>query len=94
MLASGPIPKGQDKSSRFGCQGRHKNALWSRRKRRPGVRRVLSLRAGSRSEDFLRELGRGSGRSDVGAVIVTGNYPSDWATQDLASSLKAKSSCC
>ncbi|MBS0190113.1 MAG: 2Fe-2S iron-sulfur cluster-binding protein [Phycisphaerales bacterium] len=95
VLGIGPIPrKGQDKVFPVGAKAGDKNAFVVSAEKAPnarGVRRVLeSFGQALAFEDFLRELGKGSGRSDIGAVIVTGNYPSDWATQDLASSLEGK----
>ena len=57
-----------------------------------GVRRVLDSFGGTvvNFEDFLRTLGHGTGSSNVGAVLLTGNYPSDWATPELMTSLGGK----
>lgn len=57
-----------------------------------GVRRVLESFGGDvlAYEDFLRALGHGSGTSAVGAVFLTGNYPSRWATDDLLGALAGK----
>jgi NADH dehydrogenase/NADH:ubiquinone oxidoreductase subunit G len=62
-----------------------------------GVRRVLeAVDAGASGmgvlafEDFLRVLGHGTGRSDVGAVVLTGNYPGPWAGEALLGSLSGK----
>jgi predicted molibdopterin-dependent oxidoreductase YjgC len=57
-----------------------------------GVKRVLQSLGGD-VVDFaegLKRLGHGTGASDVGAVILTGNYPSQWATNELTTSLGGK----
>ncbi len=41
-------------------------------------------------EEMLAALGKGSGKSAVGAAIVTGNYPSAWATPELIGALGGK----
>src|SRR5690606_32198675 len=38
----------------------------------------------------LDRLGRGTGQSDVGAVLLTGNFPSAWVSDELASALGGK----
>jgi NADH-quinone oxidoreductase subunit G len=59
-----------------------------------GVRRVLEATSGGSQvhnyESMLKALGVGSGRSDIGAVLLTGNYPSDWATNELIQGLSGK----
>jgi NADH-quinone oxidoreductase subunit G len=59
-----------------------------------GVRRVLSAFSGGGQvysyEELLGALGKGSGKSNIGAVIVTGNYPSPWVTPDLVGALGGK----
>lgn len=57
-----------------------------------GVKRVLDGLGGTVEdyEGFQRWLGRGTGRSEVGAVILTGNYPTDWATEEMAACLGGK----
>jgi NADH-quinone oxidoreductase subunit G len=59
-----------------------------------GVRRVLSALSGGGKvpsyEELLAAMGKGSGKSDIGAVIVTGNYPSAWGTPDLIAALGGK----
>jgi NADH-quinone oxidoreductase subunit G len=58
-----------------------------------GVRRVLSAIAGDGDvldfDSLLKRLGKGAG-GDVGAVIITGNYPSNWVNADLSRSLEGK----
>jgi anaerobic selenocysteine-containing dehydrogenase len=41
-------------------------------------------------EDALRALGHGTGISGIGAVLLTGNYPTDWSTEALATALGGK----
>jgi NADH-quinone oxidoreductase subunit G len=59
-----------------------------------GVRRVLSAVAPGGKvheyDQFLGALGKGTGSSSVAGVVVTGNYPANWVTPDLASSLGGK----
>ncbi|GJM19815.1 MAG: hypothetical protein DHS20C14_20280 [Phycisphaeraceae bacterium] len=57
-----------------------------------GVQRVLDALGGDTADfaGFLNRLGHGSGRSDIGAVVLTGNYASRWATPDLLGSLGGK----
>ncbi len=95
ILAVGPVPtSGQDKVFPVGANENDKKAFKLYAEKAPnasGVRRVLSA-LGSVLEyaDFLKALGHGTGQSDVGAAILTGNYPSDWVTSELASSLAGK----
>jgi NADH-quinone oxidoreductase subunit G len=89
ILGVGFVPVvGQDKVFPVGAAETDKRAFKVYAEKAPnarGVRRVLNAMGGQVVEyaDFLRLLGVGSGRSDVGAVILTGNYPSDWASEDL-----------
>ncbi|MBX3361485.1 MAG: molybdopterin-dependent oxidoreductase [Phycisphaeraceae bacterium] len=96
VLAVGPVPmKGEDKTFPAGdANGFRMYAEKAPNAR--GVRRVLEAIAGGGSggvltyEEALRALGHGSGASDVGAVLLTGNYPSAWGTDDLINSLGGK----
>ncbi|MCC6675763.1 MAG: (2Fe-2S)-binding protein [Phycisphaerales bacterium] len=98
VLAVGPVPvKGQDKVFPVGAKADDPRAFRTYAEKAPnarGVRRVLEGIAGQGNvpdfEGFLRRLGKGSGASDVAAVVLTGNYPSDWATDDLVSALGGK----
>ncbi len=97
VLGVGPVPRrGEDKIYPIGAKAEDKNAFVVSAEKAPnarGVRRVLEAFAPGQVLDFagfLRALGHGSGRSDVGAVVLTGNYPSDWATDELKSSLADK----
>ncbi len=56
-----------------------------------GVRRVLSTFGEVLSYDqLLGALGKGTGASAIKGVILTGNYPSPWATDELLSALGGK----
>jgi NADH-quinone oxidoreductase subunit G len=95
VLAVGPVPfKGQDKVFPAGVSPSDKKAFTMYAEKAPnarGVRRVLSA-FGNVLEfgDFLKILGHGTGTSSIGAAIITGNYPSAWATPDLETSLAGK----
>lgn len=100
ILALGPVPvQGQDKVFPTGVQENDPKAFKMYAEKAPnarGVRRVLAAWDGVAPEGvmsfdgFLRSLGHGSGASGVGAVVLTGNYPSDWATPELLASLGGK----
>ncbi len=57
-----------------------------------GVRRVLEALTSNvvDFDDAAKQLGMGSGSSDVGAVILTGNYPGEWAEKDFVKALDGK----
>lgn len=89
ILGVGPVPtKGQDKIYPVGAAETDKKAFKIYAEKAPnarGVRRVLSafgpvLEYG----DFVKALGQ------AGAVVLTGNYPSDWATDELTSAVSGK----
>jgi NADH-quinone oxidoreductase subunit G len=94
ILAVGPVPmRGEDKT--FPANDANGFRMYAEKAPNArGVRRVLEALAGSNSvqsyEQALKSLGHGSGASDVGAVILTGNYPSAWATDELIASLGSK----
>ena len=98
MFAVGPVPvRGQDKVFPAGAAETDKKAFKMYAEKAPnarGVRRVLSALSGGRApmeySEALRALGLGTGGSDVGAVVLTGNYPSEWATNDLCDALGGK----
>jgi NADH-quinone oxidoreductase subunit G len=84
MLAVGPVPfHGEDKTFPGGFTIRAEKAPNAR-----GVRRVLEALSGGRpvanTQGFESALTAGK----FGAAIVTGNYPSDWATASLVGALK------
>jgi NADH-quinone oxidoreductase subunit G len=98
VLGVGPVPfHGEDKLYPVGARHDDPKAFRVCAEKAPnarGVRRVLeAISGGSKVEDyegFLRALGKGLGASDIGAVLVTGNYPSAWATDELVSCLGGK----
>lgn len=84
-LAVGPVPtQGEDKTFPGAYTIRAEKAPNAR-----GVRRVLEAMVGGRkvlsAEDFAGHLKGNPG----GAAIITGNYPSDWATDALVEGVKA-----
>ncbi len=96
VLAVGPVPvHGQDKIYPAGAKEEDPKAFKVYAEKAPnarGVRRVLAAFGGDVVEfdALLTRLGRGSGRSDVGSVIVTGNYPSSWVTAEFEATLNGK----
>jgi NADH-quinone oxidoreductase subunit G len=100
FLALGPVPThGQDKIFPAGARDGDPKSFKMYAEKAPnarGVRRVIAAFNNSSPDqvpsfdDFLRTLGHGTGSSNVGAAIVTGNYPSDWATDELTTSLGGK----
>ena len=93
VLALGPVPfAGEDKSFNNPSAGRPFVMRAEKAPNARGVRRVLDAFGGNVTDfdGVLERLGRGTGRSDVGAVLVTGNYPSAWATGDLLGALGGK----
>jgi NADH-quinone oxidoreductase subunit G len=96
VLAVGPVPtSGQDRVYPLGAAESDPKAFKIYAEKAPnarGVRRVLGALGGQIEEydTFLRALGKGLGASDVGAVLLTGNYPSDWVTPDLETCLGGK----
>jgi NADH-quinone oxidoreductase subunit G len=86
ILAIGPIPfEGQDKT--FPGSGGFK-VYAEKAPNSRGVARVLTRLNGGKPpleySAFLAELRKNAG---MDAIILTGNYPSNWATQDLAKAL-------
>lgn len=89
ILAVGPIPvHGEDRIYPTGAADDDPRAFRLYAEKAPnarGVRRVLAAFGG----DIL-EFDAGCerlGRSDIGAIILTGNYPSVWSTPGLKSAL-------
>lgn len=77
LIGVGPVPfDGEDKTFPGGFTLYAEKAPNVR-----GVRRVLNAITGKPVEydDFLKQVGK----DDVKAVILTGNYPSTWVTDDL-----------
>ena len=97
-FAVGPVPvRGQDKVFPAGAAETDKKAFKMYAEKAPnarGVRRVLAALSGGRAPmeyaDALRAMGLGTGGSDIGAVVLTGNYPSEWATSELCDALGGK----
>lgn len=88
VLAVGPIPmQGDDQSFPGGYTITAEKAPNAR-----GVRRALEQLSDNvlAYEDLLPTLGAGSGSSDIKAVIVTGNYPSEWVTPELQQAVDGK----
>ena len=96
ILAVGPVPThGADKVFPAGANESDPKAFKVYAEKAPnarGVRRVLAAFGGQLEayDGFLKALGKGLGASEVGAVIATGNYPSDWATDDFVTCLGGK----
>ncbi len=83
-FAVGPIPReGSDKKFPGGFTMYAEKAPNAR-----GVRRVLEKFSANvlDYEELVRRLGKDD---DIDAVVVTGNYPSDWVTDELADALTA-----
>ena len=86
VLGVGPIPvKGQDKTFPGGYTVYAEKCPNSR-----GVRRALELLGGPvlKFEDWAASLT--DKKTTVGAVLVTGSYPSPWITKELTTALSRK----
>ncbi len=95
VLAVGPVPfQGEDKVFPQGASETDAGAFKLYAEKAPnarGVRRVLEAIAHASPspssvpgyDDFVAR----AKRHEFGAVIVTGNYPSDWATEELVAAL-------
>lgn len=89
LLGVGPIPvSGQNKTFPGGYTIHAEKCPNSR-----GVRRVLETLAGSaegvlKLEDFIKKVGDKATRT--AGLLVTGNYPSNWVTKELATALAKK----
>ncbi len=95
VFAVGPVPThGSDKVFPAGAKDGDANAFKMYAEKAPnarGVRRVLAAFGAVLEYDgLLGALGNGTGQSSIGAVIVTGNYPSDWVTADFQNALSGK----
>lgn len=94
VLAVGPVPfSGQDKVYPIGAKAEDPRAFKVCAEKAPnarGVRRVLGA-FGPVIEfgDLLRRM-QGGAESDIGGVLLTGNYPSEWATGDVKNALAGK----
>jgi NADH-quinone oxidoreductase subunit G len=87
-FAVGPIPRsGADKTFPGGYTVYAEKAPNAR-----GVRRVLEAMSGGPpvlSFDELVAWTKKGASGDLGALILTGNYPSDWVTPEFAGAIKA-----
>ncbi len=98
VFGIGPVPvKGQDKVFPAGAKETDPKAFKMYAEKAPnarGVRRVLEALSGPGTvpafDSVLARLGKGSGTSDIGAVILTGNYPGEWGSKDLDAALGGK----
>jgi len=97
VLGIGPVPAyGKDVVYPIGAKAEDPKAFKVYAEKAPnarGVRRVLEAVAGGQSvwsfEQFVGILGTGSAAA-VGAVVVTGNYPTAWGTPELTRALDGK----
>jgi len=89
VLGLGPVPvAGEDRVYPKGASEGDENAFVVRAEKAPnarGVRRVLAAVAGGAVEygEFVEKVGAGV----FGAVVLTGNYPSEWAGEGLLGAL-------
>lgn len=84
LLAVGPVPVvGSDKTFPGGFTVVAEKAPNAR-----GVRRVLEALAGGRRVEDAEGFTRAVSRPEFGAAVVTGNYPSEWVTPELARALE------
>jgi NADH-quinone oxidoreductase subunit G len=94
VLAVGPVPvKGEDKLFPIGVKEGDPKAFRVSAEKAPnarGVRRVLGAMGGTvlNYEQLLQRL-TGAG-SDIGGVVLTGNYPSEWGTMELSNAVASK----
>jgi NADH-quinone oxidoreductase subunit G len=85
VFAVGPVPfAGEDKTFKDGFKVHAEKAPNAR-----GVRRVLGAMAGS-VLDYDEFLARLAGDQAIDAVLLTGNYPSAWATSALIDALGSR----
>ncbi len=88
VIGMGPVPvNAEDKVFPVGASEGDANAFVMRAEKAPnarGVKRVLDAVTGDKTLDFDGFVGA---LGDAGAAIITGNYPSTWATDDLAGAL-------
>lgn len=84
-FAVGPVPMmGNDKTYPGGYTVRAEKAPNAR-----GVRRVIEAMIGGSAANYEAFVERCKGR-DFGALLLTGNYPSEWATEELARAIEGK----
>ena len=86
VLAVGPVPRdGEDKAFPGGYTIRAEKAPNAR-----GVRRVLQALAGDQPVLSYEELEQRLFSTEFQALLLTGNYPSEWVTQRLADGCEGK----
>lgn len=89
MLALGPVPvDGEDKVFPANLDADDPKAFVLRAEKAPnarGVGRVLDAMGASSFEDVISGIKAGT----IGAVVVTGNYPSTWATREMIDALSS-----
>lgn len=80
VFAIGPVPiEGEDKTFPGGYTVHAEKAPNAR-----GVRRVLEAMTGSPVDSFEQIAPRIGGGKEFGALLLTGNYPSEWVTEGFA----------
>lgn len=96
VLAVGYVPfRGENKVFPKGADSQDPNAFVMYAEKAPnarGVRRVLGSLTDSVMEfdEAAKRLGEGTGSSDIAGVILTGNYPGEWAEQGFVDALAGK----
>lgn len=87
VLAVGPVPhSGEDKTFPGGYTIRAEKAPNAR-----GVRRALEAIAGEGNVPGFDDIAGRIGSTEFQGLIVTGNYPSEWVTEEFASACEGKS---
>ena len=95
-LGLGPVPmRGEDRIYPLGMAEDDPKAFKVYAEKAPnarGVRRVLDAIAGEGNavdaDGFLERLRGGAASGRIGAVVLTGNYPGEWATSGLLDALR------
>lgn len=91
LLGVGPVPShGRDKVFPIGANEGDANAFKVYAEKAPnarGVRRVLTALGGGQAPMEFAAFVGALKSGDIGAAILTGNYPSEWATPELKASL-------
>ncbi|HYF15591.1 MAG TPA: molybdopterin-dependent oxidoreductase [Phycisphaerales bacterium] len=97
VIGVGPVPvHGHDKVYPQGAKEDDPKAFKIVAEKAPnarGVKRAAAPFSGNGAIDyhhFLHALGAGTGKSDVGAVLLVGGYPSEWMTNELRTALSGK----
>jgi NADH-quinone oxidoreductase subunit G len=96
ILALGHVPfVGTDKVFPAGAAENDPKAFKMYAEKAPnarGVKRVLDAFGGDvlTYDQLLSRLGVGTGSSDINAIIVTGNYPADWVSNEFLGALSGK----